>query len=88
MKNFADENLKEIFEYDKKYKTDYAKVLKAYLVCDGSVMAVAEKYGLHRNTVNSKIKAVKDVFGIKLKAEKKAELLLSYQINDNFEKLS
>ena len=88
LKNFADENLKEIFEYDKKYKTDYAKVLKAYLVCDGSVMAVAEKYGLHRNTVNSKIKAVKDVFGIKLTAEKKAELLLSYQINDNFEKLS
>ncbi|UKI37114.1 MAG: helix-turn-helix domain-containing protein [Clostridiales bacterium] len=38
------------------------KVLKAYLVCDGSVMAVAEKYGLHRNTVNSKNKGGKKMF--------------------------
>ncbi|MDY5626770.1 MAG: PucR family transcriptional regulator ligand-binding domain-containing protein [Clostridia bacterium] len=87
LENFADRNLKEIFDYDKKYKTDYAKILYCYLLCDCSVMSVAEQYGLHRNTVNSKIKAIKEIFNIKLTGSKKMELLLAYTIKNNFDKL-
>ena len=87
LENFADRNLKEIFDYDKKYKTDYAKILYCYLLCDCSVMSVAEQYGLNRNPVNSKIKAIKEIFNIKLPGSKKMELLLAYTIKNNFDKL-
>ncbi len=80
LKEFADGQLDEIISYDKEYKTDYAKILYEYLVCDGSVMAVADNYGFHRNTVNTKIKNIKSIFGIELTGEKKAELLLAFKI--------
>lgn len=80
LQTFADENLKEICDYDAEYKTDYGEILYQYLMCDGSVMAVADKYGLHRNTVNSKIKAIKSLFDIELCGERKMELLLAFKI--------
>jgi DNA-binding PucR family transcriptional regulator len=80
LKSFAAEQLQEISDYDRMYKTDYYDVLHQYLLCDSSVMAVADKYGLHRNTVNSKMKAIKSIFNLELTAEKKAELLLAFKI--------
>lgn len=80
LQTFADENLKAIYDYDAEYKTDYAEILYQYLLCDGSVMAVADKYGIHRNTVNSKIKAIKSIFDIELCSEQKMELLLAFKI--------
>ena len=80
LKEFAKKQLDEIIAYDKEYKTDYAKILYEYLICDGSVMAVADNYGLHRNTVNTKIKNIKSIFNIELTGEKKTELLLAFKI--------
>ncbi|MGN0178988.1 MAG: PucR family transcriptional regulator [Monoglobaceae bacterium] len=80
LQTFADEKLKTIYDYDAEYKTDYAEILYQYLLCDGSVMAVADKYGIHRNTVNSKIKAIKSIFDIELCGEQKMELLLAFKI--------
>lgn len=84
LKEFASSQLDEIIEYDKSYKTDYAKILYEYLRCDGSVMAVADNYGFHRNTVNTKIKNIKSIFNIELTGEKKAELLLAFKIKRLF----
>ena len=84
LKEFASSQLDEIIEYDKSYKTDYAKILYEYLRCDGSVMAVADNYGVHRNTVNTKIKNIKSIFNIELTGEKKAELLLAFKIKRLF----
>lgn len=80
--DFADQNIKDILDYDQKYHTDYAQVLYAYLKCDGSIKAVADQYGVHRNTVNSKIKAIKSIFDIELTGEKKTELMLAFLILD------
>ena len=80
LKEFAAEQLEEILRYDQEYKTDYAKILYEYLLCDGSVMAVADHYGFHRNTVNTKIKNIKSIFNLELTGEKKAELLLAFKI--------
>ena len=74
------ENLREILDYDSEYKTDYADVLYQYLLSDGSIMAVADKFGFHRNTVNSKIKAIKSLFDLELTGTKKMELLLAFNI--------
>lgn len=81
LNNFVEENIGEIFAYDKEYKTDYAEVLYQYLLCDGSIMAVADKFGFHRNTVNSKIKSIKFLFNLELTSTKKMELLLAFNIN-------
>lgn len=86
LKEFVKENLQAILDYDTEYKTDYAEILYQYLLCDGSIMAVADKYGFHRNTVNSKIKAIKSIFNIELTAAKKTELLLAFIIKNNFDK--
>ena len=84
LREFASSQLDEIIKYDKSYKTDYAKILYEYLRCDGSVMAVADNYGFHRNTVNTKIKNIKSIFNIELTGEKKAELLLAFKIKRLF----
>ena len=88
LREFAENQLAGILKYDAEYNTDYAPVLKKYLECDGSVMAVAEDYGLHRNTVNSKIKAIKSLFDIELTGEKKTELMLAFKINEILNKRS
>ena len=88
LKEFAQENLKDIISYDAEYKTDYADILYKYLENDGSVMAVAEECGLHRNTVNAKIKAVKSLFGIELTGKKKMELMLAFKIKNNLDKMN
>ena len=80
MKEFAAKQLDEIIAYDDEYKTDYAKLLYEYLVRDGSVIAVADNFGIHRNTVNTKIKNIKSIFNIELTGERKAELLLAFKI--------
>lgn len=80
LKEFAAKQLDEIIAYDKEYKTDYAKILHEYLICDGSVMTVADNYGFHRNTINVKIKNIKSIFNIELTGEKKTELMLAFKI--------
>lgn len=80
LKEFAAGQLDEIIAYDKEYKTDYTKILYEYLICDGSVISVADNYGIHRNTVNTKIKNIKSIFNIELTGEKKTELLLAFKI--------
>ena len=80
LKEFAASQLDDIIGYDMQYKTDYAKILYEYLICDGSVMEVADNYGLHRNTVNTKIKNIKTLFNIDLTGERKTELLLAFKI--------
>lgn len=82
LEEFAANQLDEIIAYDREYKTDYAKILYEYLICDGSVMAVADNYGLHRNTVNTKIKNIKSLFNIEFTGEKKTELLLAFKIKN------
>ena len=82
LNEFASAQLDEIIAYDREYKTDYAKILYEYLMCDGSVMAVADNYGFHRNTVNTKIKNIKSIFNIELTGEKKTELLVAFKIKN------
>ena len=51
-------------------------------VCDCSVSTVAEKSGVHRNTVNNRIKQIRELLGGALTEKKKAELVLAFKIMD------
>ncbi|WP_430472463.1 helix-turn-helix domain-containing protein [Yeguia hominis] len=45
-----------------------------YIECDCSVNTVAEKSGVHRNTVNNRIKQIRDLLGSTLTEKKKLSL--------------
>lgn len=78
LNEFAEEYLHPVLEYDKEHNTDFTIIFKEYLRLDGSVQAVADKLGLHRNTVNGRIRQIKDLFPFELTGQKKMELLLAF----------
>lgn len=80
LQDYAEGVLKDILEYDRIHHSRYAPFLKEYVSCDSSVLAVAEKFRCHRNTVNAKIKSAKELFGLELNAEEKLGLLLAFSI--------
>lgn len=79
---FAEEYLGPVLAYDRTNGTDYAKALEEYLKQDGSVQLVAEHFGIHRNTVNGKIRQIKDLLGCELTGRKKMELLLAFSAKE------
>lgn len=56
--------LGQIKSHDAAEHTDLLKTLKAYMRCGGSVQEAADMLGIHRNTVNNKIRFIKEHFGI------------------------
>lgn len=63
-KYFADDLLRPVKEYDESERSDYMKTLRAYMKCSGSVQDAADLLGIHRNTVNNKIRFIKENFGL------------------------
>ncbi len=82
LETYANEILSAIIRYDEENNTDCTELLKLYIECDCSVNAVAEKSGVHRNTVNNRIKQIRDLLGSTLTEKKKAELVLAFKIKD------
>ena len=82
METYANEVLSAIIRYDEENNTDCTELLKLYIECDCSVNTVAEKSGVHRNTVNNRIKQIRDLLGSTLTEKKKAELVLAFKIKD------
>ncbi len=79
---YTDEHLEKIIKYDKENGTDLIKWLREYLDNDGSIKKIADKNNVHRNTVNGKIKQIKEVFDLDMSGEEKMELMLAFKIKD------
>ena len=72
------EQLERILDYDQQHGTDYVTTLETYLKCDRSIQSVSEKSYTHRNTVNYRIKKIKEIMDYDFSdAEKNFLLLLS-----------
>ncbi len=82
LKKFINKQLSPLTIYDSENHTDYEETFRDYLESYSSVKAVSEKSGVHRNTVNYKIKQIREILGGELDAEAKAEFLLAYRIKD------
>ena len=78
LRSVSEEYLNPILAYDRENGTELARLLYEYLMLDGSVQAVADRLGLHRNTVNSRMKQIKQLFRFELTGQKKTELLLAF----------
>ncbi|MEA4973186.1 MAG: PucR family transcriptional regulator ligand-binding domain-containing protein [Candidatus Metalachnospira sp.] len=82
LKKFIEKQLSPLTIYDSENHTDYEVTFRDYLESYSSVKAVSEKSGVHRNTVNYKIKQIREILGGELNAEAKAEFLIAYRIKD------
>ncbi len=82
LKSFAKENLGVLHKIDKEKNTDYCVILRKYLELNGSVLEVASQTGVHRNTVNYKIKAIREILGREFDDYTKNMLMIAYLIED------
>lgn len=82
MKTFYEETLGQLEAYDEKNQTDYLFTLKQYLENDASVQEVAKETFVHRNTINYKIKKIKEILQCDLTYQDGLRLLLAFHIRE------
>ncbi|WP_407311380.1 PucR family transcriptional regulator [Desulfosporosinus sp. SB140] len=82
LKRFYEETLGQMEAYDKKNQTDYLFTLKCYLDYNASVQEVAKETYVHRNTINYKIKKIKEILQCDLDYQDGLKLLLAFHIKE------
>ena len=80
--DFSKRILDPIIEYDAKNHSDYLETLRVYLSSDGSVQETSERLGIHRNTVNNKIRFIKENFGLSFDYVGIAEMIAALAIDE------
>lgn len=77
------EYLGKLEEYDLIHKTDYLNILKLYINNNSSIQAVSEKTFTHRNTINYRIKKIKEILNTDLNNPKdKFNYMLAFYIEE------
>ncbi|NTV89656.1 MAG: PucR family transcriptional regulator [Clostridiales bacterium] len=71
-----------IEDYDAKNQTDLLSTLRCYLESNASVQEVAGKTYVHRNTINYKIKKIREITGCELNYEDGLRFMLAFHIKD------
>jgi DNA-binding PucR family transcriptional regulator len=82
LKRYVLDTINKISEYDSMHNTDYIQTLKHYLESDGSIQKVSTQMNVHRNTINYKMKSIRDNFGLKLDYSDIARLWLAFNIKE------
>lgn len=78
LREYSENVLGEIESYDSIHGSDYLETLRCYIDCDCSVQRVSEIMGVHRNTVNYKVKFMKKTFGFTFDKLNTAEIELAF----------
>ncbi len=80
------ETLGVLEEYDKKHETDFVEILRLYILYNSSVQAVANHTFTHRNTINYRIKKIKELLGTDLNnMEERFRFQMAFYIKDTLE---
>lgn len=82
LRDYADKTLGALIKIDDSTDSDYVSTLRIYLEKNGSVLQTAELLGIHRNTVNYKLKSIREILGISLDNEDRMNLLLAFHVLD------
>lgn len=81
--NYVNEKLGAVADYDKRHNSYYMDTLYQYLICDGSIQKIAGALFCHRNTVNYRIRILKEELHLALdNPEAKFELMTAFQIQN------
>lgn len=86
LKRYVLDTINKISEYDSIHNTDYVLTLKHYLESNGSIQKVSAQMKVHRNTINYKMKSIRENFGLKLDYSDIARLWLAFNIKDIIDK--
>lgn len=82
LSDFAETVLGSVIRYDSMNGTDFENTLKRYLECSGSVQLTAEKLGVHRNTVNYKMKIIREIMNVEMNEEERMNILLALRARE------
>jgi len=82
LKRFYKSNLGVLVDFDEKNQTDYYDTLKLYLNHNNSVEKVAKETFVHRNTINYKMRKIKEILCSELNYEDGLKLVFAYHIKD------
>jgi PucR family transcriptional regulator, proline-responsive transcriptional activator len=86
LKRYVLDTINKISEFDSMHNTDYVLTLKHYLESNGSIQKISDQMNVHRNTINYKMKSIRDNFDLKLDYSDIARLWLAFNIKDIIEK--
>lgn len=64
--SYLDEYLGELISYDKQHKSNYLETLQNYILYNGSIQAIASAMYCHRNTVNYRVRNLKEMLDCNL----------------------
>ncbi len=78
LERFYQNTLGELERYDDKNSTDYTATLRSYLEHNASVQEVAQESYVHRNTVNYKIKRIREILNTDLGYQDGLKLYLAF----------
>lgn len=82
LKLYLHETIDRIEEYDNLHHTDYLSTLKCYIDNDGSIQKVSSQLKVHRNTINYKMKSIRDIFSLELNYKDITNLNIAFYIKD------
>lgn len=82
LSDYVDTTLGKLLDYDAKNNTDCAELLRCYFENDCSVKEVADIFGVHRNTVNYKLKQIRELLDSNFGDEDKMNLLLAFRAKE------
>lgn len=72
----------DLLKYDSMNNTNYEETLRVYLECSGSVQMTADRLGVHRNTVNYKMKEIREILKVEMNDEDKMNILLAFRARE------
>lgn len=83
LSDFYGNALGKIHQYDKLHNSDFEYTLEKYIESDYSIIKTAEVTNCHRNTINYRIKKIKELFNINLDSvTTKYELYTAFKIKN------
>lgn len=83
LQDYARRRLSPVEQYDAGTGGDYTQVLHQYLLQNGSIQRIADALYCHRNTINKKVRILKDELGYPLEDTMgRFELLLAFCIRE------
>jgi len=83
LREMLDENLGRLISYDEKNKSDNMEILRLYIQNNFSVQQVGQQTFMHRNTINYRVRKIKEILGTDLESmDEKLKCLLAFYIYD------
>ena len=82
-KDYYNDTLGELIEYDKNNDSNILEVLKYYLEYNGSVQKTAEHFYVHRNSINYRLNKVQDILDMDISdLDNCIQLRLAFMVRD------